>query len=215
MKMKAFAPFFALFLLCIAAPAVTKAQSASGNYKFTLDDGAAKYVEFDAKGQADGSATGSLFMTDEATVIYSDVDGTGEDSTKYPGFSLTAAVDGLVIDKNQAVVSAVVRDSSVRELIGQRMLLTVEDNGDNTRVPDRLTWGFYKPIQITWTPSDSELKEDPGVGLRWWATDYERKDDVGYAMPRDTTTVDAKTFPVASYAFADIASGAGDILVRP
>lgn len=214
MKMKAFAPFFALFLLCIAAPAVTKAQSASGDYKFTLDDGAVKTLQFDAKGQADGTATGSLLMTDEATVIYRDVDGTGDPSVKYPGFTMTAAVDGLVVDKNQAVVSAVIRDSSVKEMIGQRVLLTVEDNGDNTRIPDRVTWGMYNQIQRTWTPSDYERKEDPGVGLTWWATDYEVRGDVGYAMPRDES-INAKSFPVASYSFVDVVSAAGDIIVTP
>jgi hypothetical protein len=82
------------------------------------------------------------------------------------------------------------------------------------REPDRLTWGLYKPIDRNWTPSDAELKEDPGVGLRWWATDAERRDDVGYAMPLDDK-VSIKSFPFASYLFVDTEDGVGDIVVAP
>ncbi|MCA1557196.1 MAG: hypothetical protein LC731_01495, partial [Acidobacteria bacterium] len=129
-------------------------------------------------------------------------------------FYIKANFDGMEINKNQAVMSGTVFDSSVRELVGLRVLLTVEDNGDNTRVPDKLTWGLYKPIERNWTPSDAELKEDPGVGLRWWATDAELKDDAGYEMPR-SEAIDTKSFPIASYAFVDVETAAGDILVRP
>jgi hypothetical protein len=141
------------------------------------------------------------------------VDGTGVQEETYPGFYLKAEFDGLVVDKNQAVMSGTVRDSSVREFIGQRVLLTVEDNGDNTRVPDKLTWGIYNQVVRNWTPSDAEWKEDPGVGLRWIATDAEIKDDRGYEMPR-SEAIDANSFPVSSYAFVDVQSGAGDIRVQ-
>jgi hypothetical protein len=128
---------------------------------------------------------------------------------------MKVSFDGLVVaNKNQAVMSGTVSDASIRELIGQRVLLTVEDNGDNTRLPDRLTWGIYKPVVRNWTPSDAEWKEDPGVGLRWVATDAERKDDPGIAMPR-LETIDTKTFPTSSYDFAEVSRGAGDIVVQP
>ena len=94
----------------------------------------------------------------------------------------------------------------------QRVVLTVEDNGDNTRVPDRLSWGLYKPVQRDWVPSDAEWKEDPGVGLRWWATDAEVRGDVGYQMPRDET-LNGQTFPATSYDFVDADNTAGDIRV--
>jgi hypothetical protein len=111
-------------------------------------------------------------------------------------------------------MGGVVRDATIPFLIGQRVLFTVEDNGDNQREPDRLTWGLYKELKIDWVPSDAELEKDPGVGLRWWATDAEVKDDVGYAMPRDQK-VSVQSFPFAAYLFVDPDNGIGDIIVRP
>lgn len=218
MKIRTFASISALLLLCFTATSMTHAQtagqSASGTYQFYLDDGYAKYVEFDARTQTDGSTTSSLFYSDEARVSYQDVDGTGDPSLResYDGFSLKVEFDGLVVNRNQAVMSGTISDSSISSMIGQRVLLTVEDNGDNTREPDRLTWGFYKPVERNWTPSDAELREDPGVGLRWTATDAERRDDVGVAMPGDEA-ITSQSFPVSSYSFADVARGSGDILV--
>lgn len=220
MKIKAFASILALVMLSFAASATTSAQtagqSASGTYQFSFDDGYTKYTEFDAKGQSDGSATGQLTFTDEAKIALQDVDGTGDPSLQetYPGYYLKVEFDGLVVDNNQAVMSGTVRDSSVRDFIGQRVLFTVEDNGDNTRVPDQLTWGIYKPVVRNWTASDAELKEDPGVGLRWVTTDAERRDDKEVVMPQ-SEAIDAQSFPVSSYSFADVQKSAGNITVKP
>ena len=74
-----------------------------------------------------------------------------------------------------------------------------------------MTWGVYRPIDRKWVPSDAEWKEDPGVGLRWWATDFEVKGDVGYAMPRDES-FGTQTFPLSSYIYADVDNTAGAIL---
>jgi hypothetical protein len=215
-----FASIFALFLLGFAAAPSAKAQTgepyAKGAYQFALEDRYVKYVEFEAQGRGDGSAVGFMTITDEAPITYQDVDGTGQGSNEeYKGLYIKAEFDSMTVTKNRAVMSGIVRDSSIRNYIGQRVLLTVVDNGDNTRVADQITWGVYQPVVINWKPSDAELKEDAGVGLRWWATDAERKDDVGYAMPRDTTTTNTQSFPLASYAFFDVAYAAGDILVRP
>lgn len=220
MKIRTFTSILALLLLGFAAPQLTTAQtagqSAKGSYQFSFEDGYTKYTEFDATTQADGSTVGSMYLSDEATVSYQDVDGTGDPSLqeKYEGYSVKASFDGLVVDKNQAVMSGTITDSNIRDLIGQRVLLTVEDNGDNTRVSDKLTWGFYKPVERNWKASDGELKDDPGVGLRWIATDSERRDDVGVQMPRDET-ITTQSFPVSSYSFVDVEKGTGDILVQP
>ena len=212
------APLLALSLLSFATPqsatAQTAGQSASGTYQFTIEDDYAKYVEFDAKTLADGSTTGQIFYSDQAKITSQDVDGTGEPEGTVQGFYIKAELDGLVVDKNQAVMSGTIRESSIPAYIGQRVLLTVEDNGDNTRIPDRLTWGIYKPVVRDWTPSDAELREDPGVGLTWIAQDAERRDDAGVPMPR-SEAIDSRSFPVSSYAFADITGGAGNIIVRP
>lgn len=206
----------ALLLCCLAASAFTaRAQSASGTYQFTIDDKSVKYVEFDAHRLADGSTSGSMFFSDEETLVYQDVDGNGDPSEKYAGAYIKADLDGIVVEENQAVMSGTVRDSSVPYLVGLRVLLTVEDNGDNTRVPDKVTWGVYKFIKKDWTPSDAEWEKDPGVGLKWWATDLERRDDKGYQMPLVEAPADTQSFPVASYAFVATADGVGDITVKP
>lgn len=214
MKKIAFASILALFLLGFATPQSASAQTtASGTYQFTLDKEYTKYLEFEARNSDNGSTTGSMFFSDEAKFTIQDVDGTGEKEMTYPGFYIKAEFDGMVFNKNQALMSGTVRDSSVYEFIGQRVLLTVEDNGDNLRVPDKLTWGIYKPVERRWTPSDAERKDDPGVGLRWYAKDAERRDDVGYWMPR-SETIDTNSFSIASYVFVDALNGAGDIIVR-
>ena len=213
MKIKASTLTLALFLMSFATSQLVAAQTASGTYQFSLDDGFTKHIEFDARGQADGSATGQMTFSDEARLIRQDVDGTGEPEATYPGFYIKAEFDGLVVTGNRAVMSGTVRDSSVADLIGQRVLLTVEDNGDNTREPDKLTWGIYKPTERRWTPSDAEREVDEGVGRSWIATDAEQKDDRGIAMPR-SEAIDPQRFPVSSYEFVEIRSGAGDITVR-
>lgn len=218
MKIRTFASILALFLLSLAtsqlATAQTSGQSAKGTYQFSLEDDYTRYTEFDAATQPDGSTSGSMFFSDEATITYQDVDGTGDKEVTYPGYSIKVVFDGLVVDRNQAVMSGTVSDSSNTSLIGQRVLLTVADNGDNTKVPDQLTWGLYQPVKRDWTPSDAELKVDPGVGLRWVATDAERRDDQGVPMPR-SETIDTKSFPISTYSFVDAERTAGDIVVQP
>lgn len=206
--------FTSILVLLLTTCVAARAQVARGSYQFTLGDKNIKYVEFECQALQGDGASGKLFMTDEAVVVYRDVDGDGSPEEKYAGFSMSVSFDEMSVIKNQAVMSGVVRDATIPFLIGQRVLFTVEDNGDDLRVPDKLTWGLYKPVVRDWTPSDAEWKEDPGVGLRWWATDAERRDDVGYAMPRDER-VSAQVFPIAAYDFIDTDDGVGDIIVRP
>ncbi|HEX8708789.1 MAG TPA: hypothetical protein VF723_11145 [Pyrinomonadaceae bacterium] len=217
MKIKVFAPALALFLFSFTAPQSAVAQSSSGSYQFTIDDKYTKTLDFAARTVSGNSATGDMTFTDEAPVSYQDVDGTGDPSLKetYAGYYIKVAFDEMVTaNKNQAVMSGTIQDSSIRSFIGQRVLLTVEDNGDNTRIPDQMTWGIYNVVKRTWTPSDAELKDDPGVGLRWLATDAERKDDVGVVYPR-SEEITSQSFPVAAYGFVDVLRAAGDISVIP
>jgi hypothetical protein len=211
MRIIRFASTLALLLTVCAA---ARAQAAKGTYKFTLGDKYIKYVEFGCEALREGGATGTLLLSDEAPIVYRDVDGDDSPQEKYPGFSMSVSFDNMSVVKNQAVMEGVVRDSTIPFLIGQRVLFTVEDNGDNSREPDRLTWGLYKPIKRDWIPSDAEWEKDPGVGLRWWATDAERKDDVGYEMPRDES-VSRNSFPLAAYLFIETEDGVGDIMVSP
>jgi hypothetical protein len=204
----------ALCFLALCAPDA-RAQSASGNWQFTFTDSFLKTSNFDAATQATGGAAGTIFLSDEQPIYFQDVDGTGDPTDKYNGFSLKADVDGLVVVNNRAVMSATVRDATIPSLIGQRLLLTADDNGDNTKELDGLTWGIYKFTERTWTPSDAELKRDPGVGLTWIATDAERKDDRGIQMPVKDQPANTNTFPVATYDEADVARASGDIVVKP
>ena len=214
MRTLRFPSVLALALLIFASAQTARASAAAGSYQFTLTgDKYLKYVEFDATGNDDGSATGYISMTDEAIITIQDVDGTGEKG-RLAGYTFKADVDGLVVVENKAVLSAVIRTASDQSFIGQRVVFTFVDNGDNTKVPDGLTWGVYKQIQRDWVPSDAEWKEDPGVGLRWWATDAEVRGDVGYEMPRDET-LHGQTFPATTYDFVDADNTAGDIRVSP
>lgn len=218
MKIRMLTSFLVLLLLSVAAPALASAQTAaaSGSYQFSLDDGYTKYVEFDARTLSDGTATGSMFFSDEAPVFYHTIDETGDPSVQEAakGFYIKADFDGLVVNKNQAIMSGTVRDSSIRDFIGQRVLLTVEDNGDNREVPDKLTWGIYQPTEKGWIPSDAELKDDNGASLRWIASDAERKDDVGVPYPVKDQPVGTQSFPSESYSYVEIERGAGDIKVQ-
>jgi len=201
--------------LLVAACGAAAAQTAGGSYQFALEDGRTKYVEFDARAQATGGASGRMFFSDDAPITEQDTDGVGDPVETHPGFYFSAEFDDMQVSDNKAVISGTVRDSSITSLIGRRVLLTVEDNGsNNSREPDRVTWGVYADAQRGWTPSDAELREDPGVGMTWTATDAERREDPGVRMPLDDS-VGVHTFPVASYEFFLTATGAGDIVVRP
>jgi len=203
-----------LALLLAGSIPAAAAESARGSYQFSLGDRLTKYVEFDAQALAGGGASGRLFYSDEAEVTEQDVDGVGDPEESHRGFYFSADLDGLTVSGNRAVMSGTVRDASIASLVGQRVLLTVEDNGAGGREPDKLTWGVYKPTKRDWTPSDAELEQDPGVGMTWRATDAELRDDPGIPMPPDES-IGTQTFPFAAYAFVETEDGAGDIVVQP
>jgi len=216
-KRTALGSLAALTLLALAAPPSAGARVgdpvARGSYRFSLGDRYAKYVEFDAQALPLGGATGRMFLSDEAPLTLQDTDAEDPTERTYEGFYISAEFDQMVVVGNQAVMSGDVRDSSIPDLIGQRVLLTVEDNGDNSREPDKLTWGVYKPAG-RWVASDAEWEEDPGVGMTWEASDAERRDDTPVTMPRETG-IDARTFLLSAFVFVDAEEGAGDILVQP
>jgi hypothetical protein len=208
----------ALFALSLAIPqsasAATSGQSAQGIYRFLLEDGHTKQVEFDAHTQADGTTVGQMNFRDEAAFPDQDVDGAGAETPREPGVYLTVDFDCMTVERNKAVICGTIRDSNLSSYIGQRVLLVVEDNGDNPEAPDKLTWGFYKPAAGGWTPSDAELREDEGVGLTWTATDAERRDDEGVPS-HPSTAINCQRFPVSSYSFVDVEHGEGSIQVQP
>ena len=123
----------------------------------------------------------------------------------------------MTVVKNRAVMSGTIRDSSHRTYIGRWVQLVVEDNGVDLKEPDQLTWGVCKPQPGGWIPTDSELKYDDGAFMSWWATDAERRDDVGIPS-RSRIPGEMKgceVFSLASYNFVDLQRWEGDIQVRP
>ena len=202
----------ALFIVCLALPnlvfASAEGSSATGSLKFVLDDGATRFVEFNAKEGLDGQATGDMTYSDPVAVPVDDPD-SGETPTT-EGVFVKAKFDCMMTVENRAVIGGEIYDSNVKSNIGQRMLLVVEDNGLDK---DRLTWGIYQMPATGWIPSDAELKEDNGASLTWWATDFEQKDDVGFKMPQ-SKIVACQNFPLSSYDFPEIKESGGDLTVQ-
>jgi hypothetical protein len=219
MKSIACASIFALILLGFAPLPLTKAQiagqSANGIYKFLLEDDLAKYVEFAASTDGRGVTTGSVTFTDDAKI--SDMDDEGRPVGDPMPFYVKADFDTLTVEKNRALMSGIIRDSSHREYIGRWVQLTVEDNIDNKEEPDKLVWRFCQPQPGGWIPEDSEVKGDRGAFMSWWATDAEQKGDVG--IPSKSLIPDEKArcevHSVWAYSFADLKRWDGDIVVKP
>jgi hypothetical protein len=146
------------------------------------------------------------------------VDGVGGDKEDSPStFYMTAKLDTLTIDRNRAVMGGTITDSSNKSYVGKWVQLVVEDNGDGSGEPDKLSWCFCKPEEGGWVPADAELKSDEGAYWKWWATDAEVKDDAGVQstniIPGNKTS--CKVFPLSVYPFADVKSGEGQIQVQP
>jgi hypothetical protein len=210
-----------LLLLCSAAPAPTSAEkggpSASGSFRFSVA-GLVQTVDFNVRTDKGGDSSGQLTYSGAAEIPDQDVDGEGGPASGavVADVHYTARFDCLEVSGNRAVMSGFVTGSTLPAYIGRRVLLVVEDNGEGVKVgaPDRLTWGVYGQRDRSWTPSDAELREDPGVGLTWTATDAEREDDAGVPSHRGEE-VTCKSFPLSSYSLTDVAHGDGNIQVRP
>lgn len=220
MKAMRFGSVSALFLLSLAAPQPATAQtagpSASGSYRFILEDEALKYVEFVASTDERGTTTGRMSFLDQSRIPDTDDPEDPKQGDAPPELFITADFHQLTVEKNRALMSGRVVDSSHRSYIGKWVQLAVEDNGEGLRVPDQLVWRLCTPRPGGWVPSDAERRFDDGAYLRWWATDAERKDDVGVPsqnlLSEDTGCF---VYPLWSYAFADVLKWEGDIVVQP
>lgn len=220
MKITAYAAIFALFLISLATPWSTGARvslpSASGTYRFVLEDELTKQVDFSATLDERGTATGQLTYTDEARISEEDPDGEGRPQESPAQFSITADLDSLTIEGNRALMGGTVRDSSHKSFIGQWVQLVVEDNGDGQEVPDKLTWRLCQPQPGGWVPQDSEDPRDEGAHMQWWATDLEREDDRGIPSANiiPGSSRGCPPYPLATYRFPRI-RGEGSIQVQP
>ena len=203
----------ALMAVCLALPnlvfAGAEGDAASGSFKFLLQDGETRFVEFKANELAGGQATGDLTLSDPAVIPVDDPDNPEQPKTQ--GILVRAKFDCMDTVKNTAVMGGEIYDSNVPSAIGQRILLVIEDNGiDGER--DRLSWGIYQQPAKGWIPTDAEVPDDKGASLTWIATDAERKDDVGIPMPQ-SKLVQCRTFPGATYEFPEIKYAGGDLQV--
>ena len=202
----------AVLAVCIALPnlvfAGAEGSTAAGSFKFSLDDGETRFVEFKASELTDGTGEGEMTLTDPAAIPVADPDNP-EKTT--PGVLVRAKFDCMATSKNQAIMGGEIFDSNVPANIGQRILLVIEDNGVEG-VKDRITYGIYQQPATGWTPVDAEVPDDKGASLTWWATDAERKDDVGFQMPQ-SKLVQCKSIPAAAHDFFDFKYGGGDLQV--
>jgi len=202
-----------LFVVCLALPTLVFAgaegASANGSFKFVLEDGETRFVEFNATEGVDGQATGDMTFSDPVAIPIDNPD--DSETPKNQGVMVKAKFDCMQVVENKAVIGGEIYDSNVKSNIGQRVLLVVEDNGLEK---DQLLWGIFQNPATGWVPSDAEVEGDKGASLKWIATDFERKDDVG--IPSDISkVVTCKSFPLGSYEFPEIKAAGGDLIVSP
>jgi len=203
----------ALLIVCLVFPGLVSAgaegATAAGSFKFVMEDGETRFVEFKASELAEGQGSGELTLSDPAVVPVEDPD----DSEKHqdPGMIVRAKIDCMDTSKNTAIMGGEIFESNVPSEIGQRVLLVVEDNGTEGE-KDKLTWGVNQ-LPGKWTPTDAELEDDKGASLTWLATDAELKDDAGIQMPM-SKLVQCKFFPGAAYDFPEIKYAGGDLEVH-
>ena len=221
---------FSLLLLCLILAPITLTQAdgpepfARGKVRVSFADGATRYVEFSAKLHDNGSTTGQMMFTSPMETQDQDVDGTnveqdGSGTKSVPGsseFYFKADFDCMVVDGTRAVMSGTVNESSSARYLGQRVLLIVQDKGDDKKSTsaDKLSWGLYRPTLNAWIPGDSELESDKGVGLTWLATDAERDDDAGRSSDK-SEFIGCQSFPISSFSLVKVKNGDGNIEVRP
>jgi hypothetical protein len=202
----------ALLIVCLAVPGLVFAgaegSTAAGTFKFLLQDGETRFVEFKASESANGQGSGEMTLSDPAVMPVDDPDNPQHQS---PGMIVRAKFDCMETSQNTAVMGGEIFDSNVPGVIGRRVLLVVQDNGvEGER--DQLTWGIYQ-LPPTWTPVDAEVEDDKGASLTWLATDSEVREDKGIQMPL-SKLVQCKFFPGAAYDFPEIKYAGGDLQVQ-
>jgi hypothetical protein len=205
-----------LFLVGVAT-AQTAGPSAAGTYRFVLEDGVTKALEFSASTDERGITTGSMTYIDPTRIPDTDDAEDPGAGDAPPELSIKASLNSLTVEKNRAVMNGTILDSTHKSYIGKWVQLVVEDNGTGQKVPDMLTWSFCRPSTGGWIPSDAERRYDDGAYLRWWATDGERDDDVGIPSPNllPGEEKSCPAYPLSLYSFADVLKWDGDIVVQP
>lgn len=205
--------FTVLSFAAVSAPltsANNSGPSSSGEFSFSLEDGAARLVQFHAKKNSDGSTKGELTYSDPTSLPDS------EDESGSSGLFAKANIDCLIVKGNKAVMSGEITETSVGNYLGTRILLAVEDNGEGKKAGDldKLAWGVYRVNIPNWIPQDAEVPGDEGALLEWFATDFEREDDVPVAAG-PSRLIGCQSFSLSSFSFEAAQHGAGNIQVKP
>lgn len=128
-----------ILLLACAAPLLAQQSGSMANGRIEYDSaGAPALIQFRAH-QHDGSGPVSGEIN---------FDGTVETSPGvFTAVSVTATVDCLAPNGNQASISGTITASSQPELLGSRSLLSVEDNGQGKNsLPDRFTFVLISAV---------------------------------------------------------------------
>lgn len=201
----------ALLFVCLAGPgafAGAEGATATGSFKFDLEEGDTKFVEFSARQEADGQAAGEMLFSDPSAIPVENPD----ELTEKPGDAgvlVKAKFDCMKVEENRAVMGGEIVESNVRSVIGLRVLLVIEDNGEER---DQLMWGVYQLPQTGWVPKDAERDDDDGAKLVWIATDFERPEDKGIPSNIDKT-VRCESFPMTTFEFPELKASGGDLTV--
>ena len=214
MKNLRFILLFAVLCLAVVSAPLTSANnsgpSSNGEFSFSLGDGAARLVQFHAKKNSDGSTKGELTYSDPTALPESE-DGLGAD-----GLFAKANIDCLIVNGNKAVMSGEITEASVGDYLGNRILLLVEDNGEGKKASDldKLSWAVYRVSTPNWIPQDAEVPGDEGALLEWFATDFEREDDIPIPA-RPSRLIGCQSFSPSLFSFEAVQHGAGNIQVKP
>lgn len=193
----------------VSSAASDGAANITGGGTFFVGNNLKGHFDFNAVTHRDGSVTGHLSLRNPEEAPEQDVDGTGASGSEGlpDGVELTADLDGVNISSNRAALSGVVRTASNQRYVGLRIVLTVEDGGEGDgEGPDKITWGFYQRV-IPRLVADFE-NPDAGaypVGVKILASDAENP-DAGAFLVGDSD-IDSHSFPLSSYALADVDGG--------
>ena len=209
--MKRWSSLSLLGLLIVFPLAAQTTSQGSFSYKGTEG---LQTIEFDAFGD-ERSASGYVTLTGPTLVSDGELDQEDPKQTiLVRDFAMKVNVDCMSAVGTRVTMGGVISDSNVRSMIGRIATFTVEDNDADPKDPtDRFSFGSYWEKDITWFPSDEEVKGDAGWTMSWWATDEERKDDVGYLISR-TRQINCQSFPVATYDLTPITEGRITVINR-
>lgn len=219
MVRKPFPSLLILGLVLLATPFIASAQqagAANGKYKFVMEDGAVKYLEFDVRTDERGGTQGYMLFTDETKVPFEEPNVDGEPAKEEAReFSMKADFTEMTIDKNRAVVSGVIRESSIPRYLGKWVQLVIEDN-DGREVQDKFGWSFCAQEPGGWIPEDAEVPGDRGAFMSWWATDAERTDDVGIPSTNllPGNLKGCRPYPIQAFDFVEFLKGEGTISIK-